>query len=698
MEDHSFDDEYYSLGEKERLEKPKLPVGDAPHKVLETGLKWQRGALLGSGSFGKVYLGLNLDSGELIAVKQVELVGDVTMHVSELAALQHEISVMRTLNNENIVRYLGSSIEENVFNIFLEYVPGGSIASLIRKFSKLNEKIIRLYTKQILMGLEYLHSHQIIHRDIKGANILVDNKGIIKLADFGASRRLEGLFAQTGEGCRSLKGTIFWMAPEVIKQEGYGRQADIWSLGCTVLEMATGTPPWSSRFADQVSAMFNIATTEDPPPMPDDLSDEAKDFLLHCFKRNPKERPNATRLLQHPFVVYSDPKRKIAHPLRASERSESDDESDESDAELEYSYNTALQRSVNARSNQQYPDTRPKNISKSANWVSDDESDDSTDEDLSQVITHFKDSHDNHSWYQQSATPAKYLGNKLSRSSTRRRRFKSDTYTPQELYDSRTYSRNFKTTRMHEMEDDESDYHSSFEAPPVHYNHSKQYRPSAENSLNSSQEDNSAPSPSVSLTKKTVVAPILGTSVNVLLPTIHELPTPKTTPKESASRPQRANEGMDIHHHGSLLVDSDDSDSEEFESSKLQQLVHRLNSDEASDDDDDDVDPRVLRHSAMLDSSESDSDSSDNTSARSFGITPSEKQLRASGSSITRSGAKRRTIVIRTSQNIVAPQPAPPVPDLLVAPVTEQLRGLRVSSSITDSDDEHWDPYKADLR
>jgi serine/threonine protein kinase len=155
-----------------------------------------------------VYLGLNLDSGELIAVKQVELVGDVTMHVSELAALQHEISVMRTLNNENIVRYLGSSIEENVFNIFLEYVPGGSIASLIRKFSKLNEKIIRLYTKQILMGLEYLHSHQIIHRDIKGANILVDNKGIIKLADFGASRRLEGLFAQTGEGCRSLKGTV----------------------------------------------------------------------------------------------------------------------------------------------------------------------------------------------------------------------------------------------------------------------------------------------------------------------------------------------------------------------------------------------------------------------------------------------------------------------------------------------------------
>ncbi len=383
--------------------------------------------------------------------------------------------------------------------------------------------------------------------------------------------------------------------------------------------------------------------------------------------------------------------------MRPSEiPSVSDDESDESDPELEYSYD-ALQRSVNTRSHRHYPDTRPKNISKSANWVSDESDDESSDEDLLQASGHFKDAQDTHSWYQQSGTPVKYLGNKLSRSTTRRRRFKSDTYAPQELHESRNYSRNFKTTRMHEMEDDESDYHSSFEAPPVHYNHSKQYRPSAENSLHSSQEDNSAPSPSVSLTKKPV-APILSTNTTAkLLPTIHELPTPKT-PKESGSHRPR-NEGMDIHHHGSLLVDSDDSDSEEFESSKLQQLVHRLNSDEASDDD---VDPRVLRHSAMLDSSdsdsESDSDSSDNMSARSFGITPSEKQLRASGSSITRSGAKRRTIVIRTSQNLAAPQPAPPVPDLLVAPVSEQLRGLRVSSSITDSDDEHWDPYKADLR
>jgi serine/threonine protein kinase len=110
----------------------------------------------------------------------------------QIEALQQEISVLRTLQHENIVRYLGCSVEDNTFNIFLEYIPGGSIASVIKKFSSLNENVIRRYTKQILMGLEYLHSHQIIHRDIKGANILVDNKGVIKLADFGASRKLEG--------------------------------------------------------------------------------------------------------------------------------------------------------------------------------------------------------------------------------------------------------------------------------------------------------------------------------------------------------------------------------------------------------------------------------------------------------------------------------------------------------------------------
>lgn len=267
--------------------------------------KWQKGALIGSGSYGRVHLGLNLDTGELIAVKQVELSAEKLLpeQQAEIRALQSEIGILRNLKHENIVQYLGSSVENNTLNIFLEYVPGGSISSLLRKFGSLPEHLVRLYTKQILQGLRYLHSHKIIHRDIKGANILVDNKGVIKLADFGASKKLEGLVSHGDVA--SLKGTVYWMAPEVIRQSGYGRQADIWSLGCTVIEMATGRPPWSGEFNEQISALFNIATTNDPPPIPASLSREARDFLMLCFKRNPRERPTASRLLKHPWISHS---------------------------------------------------------------------------------------------------------------------------------------------------------------------------------------------------------------------------------------------------------------------------------------------------------------------------------------------------------------------------------------------------------
>lgn len=168
------------------------------------------GALIGSGSFGKVHLGVNLDTGEFFAVKQVELRPyQLVEQEVEVHSLQHEISVLKTLKHKNIVQYMGSSVEDNMFNIFLEYVPGGSIASMTKKFGQLPESLIKLYTFQILEGLAYLHDHNILHRDIKGANILVSDKGIIKLADFGASKKLEGLFihAGLGDGVNSLKGT-----------------------------------------------------------------------------------------------------------------------------------------------------------------------------------------------------------------------------------------------------------------------------------------------------------------------------------------------------------------------------------------------------------------------------------------------------------------------------------------------------------
>ena len=193
------------------------------------------------------------------------------------------------------------ALAAQALHIFLEFVPGGSIAGLLSKFGPFAERVVAVYTRQILEGLAYLHRNQIMHRDIKGANILVDNTGVVKLADFGASRQLADLVTMES-GFKSMKGTPYWMAPEVIKQTGHGRQADIWSVGCTALEMVTAKPPWG-EYATQVSALFHIASAKGPPPLPAGLSPEALDFMLLCFNRVPKDRPNAVRLLQHPFVA-----------------------------------------------------------------------------------------------------------------------------------------------------------------------------------------------------------------------------------------------------------------------------------------------------------------------------------------------------------------------------------------------------------
>ncbi|KAJ0677368.1 putative mitogen-activated protein kinase kinase kinase STE-STE11 family [Helianthus annuus] len=266
-------------------------------------IRWRKGELIGCGAFGRVYMGMNLDSGELLAVKQVSIIVNTASkdktqaHIREL---EEEVKLLKNLSHPNIVRYLGTAREEESLNIFLEFVPGGSISSLLGKFGSFPESVIRMYTKQILLGLEYLHKNGIMHRDIKGANILVDNKGQIKLADFGASKKVVELATMTG--AKSMKGTPYWMAPEVILQTGHSFSADIWSVGCTVIEMATGKPPWSEQY-QEVAALFHIGTTKAHPPIPDHLSSEAKEFLLKCLQKEPDLRSNASELLQHPFVT-----------------------------------------------------------------------------------------------------------------------------------------------------------------------------------------------------------------------------------------------------------------------------------------------------------------------------------------------------------------------------------------------------------
>ncbi|KAJ4705993.1 Mitogen-activated protein kinase kinase kinase [Melia azedarach] len=277
---------------------PRSP-GRAENPVSPESL-WKKGKLLGRGTFGHVYVGFNSDSGEMCAMKEVTLFDDAKSKESAKQLMQ-EIALLSRLRHPNIVQYYGSKTVGDKLYIYLEYVSGGSIYKLLQDYGQFGELAIRSYTQQILSGLAYLHSKHTVHRDIKGANILVDPNGRVKLADFGMAKHI------AGQSCPlSFKGSPYWMAPEVIKNSnGCNLAVDIWSLGCTVLEMATTKPPWSQY--EGVAAMFKIGNSKELPTIPDHLSDDGKDFIRQCLQRNPSNRPTAAQLLEHPFVKYAAP-------------------------------------------------------------------------------------------------------------------------------------------------------------------------------------------------------------------------------------------------------------------------------------------------------------------------------------------------------------------------------------------------------
>ncbi|EMD96100.1 hypothetical protein COCHEDRAFT_98709 [Bipolaris maydis C5] len=274
-------------------------------------VKYMKGALIGQGSFGSVYLALHAVTGELMAVKQVELpsvAGASQMDhkkTNMVEALKHEIGLLRELKHKNIVQYLGSNSDDSHLNIFLEYVPGGSVATMLVNYGPLGESLIQNFVRQILTGLSYLHSRDIIHRDIKGANILVDNKGSVKISDFGISKRIEASTLGGGKkGAQrvSLQGSVFWMAPEVVRQTAYTRKADIWSLGCLVVEMFTGSHPHPN--CTQLQAIFKIGGSGDASPtIPDNAGDDARRFLADTFLIDHEKRPSADDLLASSFIT-----------------------------------------------------------------------------------------------------------------------------------------------------------------------------------------------------------------------------------------------------------------------------------------------------------------------------------------------------------------------------------------------------------
>eukprot|EP00249_Psilotum_nudum_P023076 c28743_g1_i2 orf=1300-2565(+) len=254
---------------------------------------WRKLDILGSGSFGTVYEGVSSD-GMFFAVKEVSLSDQSAKAKQCIVQLEQEIALLSQFQHENIVQYLGTQKGQDKFYIFLELVTKGSLASHYMKYSMF-ETQIRSYTRQILRGLKYLHDRHIVHRDVKCANILVDVNGRVKLADFGLAKETSKL-----DELKSCKGSAYWMAPEVIDpRKTYWLPADIWSLGCTVLEMATGHPPFGDL--EWHRALWKVGHGE-APPIPDTISEDACDFIRKCLDIDPRRRPTAAELLEHPFV------------------------------------------------------------------------------------------------------------------------------------------------------------------------------------------------------------------------------------------------------------------------------------------------------------------------------------------------------------------------------------------------------------
>ncbi|GAA5991926.1 hypothetical protein JCM10908_002274 [Rhodotorula pacifica] len=251
---------------------------------------------LGQGAFGSVYKALNWTTGETCAVKQIDL-----SHIPEadLPEIMSEIDLLKNLHHPNIVQYRGYHRTSHSLYIVLEYCENGSLAALVRKFGRIPESLVGLYVLQVLQGLQYLHEQGVIHRDIKGSNILATKEGSIKLADFGVATRVAGGTTSTTDQM-AVVGSPYWMAPEIVDQSGATPSSDIWSLGALVIELLTSLPPYA--FLDPLPALFRIVA-DDCPPLPEGCSAVVRDFLEQCFQKDPHLRVGAKRLLRHPWMV-----------------------------------------------------------------------------------------------------------------------------------------------------------------------------------------------------------------------------------------------------------------------------------------------------------------------------------------------------------------------------------------------------------
>uniref|UniRef100_A0A182PA43 Mitogen-activated protein kinase kinase kinase 4 n=1 Tax=Anopheles epiroticus TaxID=199890 RepID=A0A182PA43_9DIPT len=273
------------------------------NRARSVNFSWHRGIKIGQGRFGKVYTAVNNSTGELMAMKEIAIQPGETAAIRKVA---EELKIFEGINHQHLVKYYGVEVHREELIIFMELCPEGTLESLVELNGGLPEAQTRRYTHQLLSAVAELHRNGVVHRDIKTANIFLHKDGnFLKLGDFGSAVKIQAHTTMAGE-LKGYVGTQAYMAPEVFTRnntEGHGRAADIWSVGCVVVEMSSGLRPWH-QFDSNFQIMFKVGMGESPE-IPENLSEEGKDFVGICLQHDPKDRQKADELLQHIFCKFT---------------------------------------------------------------------------------------------------------------------------------------------------------------------------------------------------------------------------------------------------------------------------------------------------------------------------------------------------------------------------------------------------------